>query len=385
MRILHVISGVDPTSGGPAAVLLGLTCAQANSGLQVSIASTWVVPPSPEALSRLEAHAAVHSLGSCHDPMSRHPDLPAWIDSLVANADIVHIHAMWESIQHYAARAAHRRGIPYLITPHGMLDRWNMSNGWLKKRLYLLLRMNRNLRQASAIHFATAQEQAWTLPLPLPQRQIIEPFGIDWNEFDHLPAPGTFRQQFPIIAGQPFILFLGRIDRGKGWEYLIPAFASAATTPGLKDWLLVIAGPDYFRNQAKAEQLAKDAGIRDRVLFTGMLSSPQRLAALADCELLALPSCHENFGIVVAEAMAAGKPVIVSDQVALHHEVRQWNAGGVVALDIPQIAQTLRQWMLDPAARTAAGTAARAMARQHFDWTVIAQHWKQHYQTTLTR
>jgi glycosyltransferase involved in cell wall biosynthesis len=115
-----------------------------------------------------------------------------------------------------------------------------------------------------------------------------------------------------------------------------------------------------------------------------MLSGRQRLAALKDCELLALPSCHENFGIVVAEAMAAGVPVLVSDQVGLHDEVTRWEAGAVTSLDVAEISAALEKWLTDPSRRRRAGENGRVMARQHFDWNAIAGRWVAHYHAIIS-
>lgn len=386
MKILHAISSISPTSGGPAMALASLARAQRQAGMSPVIAFTWVDQPAAERVQELASEGIeIHGLGPCRDPLSRHSNLVPWIEALVQSADVVHIHALWESIQYHAAAAASRRAVPYLISPHGMLDRWNMSNGWLKKRLYMRFRVNRLLRRSTGIHFATLQEQAWTIDAPLPSRQIIEPFGIDFAEFDNLPPAGAFRQECAQVSDRPFVLFLGRVDRGKGWEYLIPAFACATNSHALRDWILVVAGPDYFGNLGKARELAHRQGIADRVIFTGMLSARQRLAALRDCELVALPSCHENFGIAVAEAMAAAKPVIVSDQVALHHQVGEWRAGDVTPLVHDRISASLERWMRDPVLRREAGRHGTEMARKHFNWNDIALRWARHYQDIVSK
>src|SRR5436309_1177735 len=146
MRVLHVISGLDPQNGGPTMALQGLAPAQARAGLDVSILATWKIADGFPVADRLrEQGVVVHHVGPATGKLSRHPRLAALAAELVAKADIVHTHAMWEDVQYQAARAARRRGVPYVMTPHGMLDPWNMSSGRLVKRLYLELRQRRNL------------------------------------------------------------------------------------------------------------------------------------------------------------------------------------------------------------------------------------------------
>lgn len=128
LRVLHVISGIDPRNGGPTAALLGLVRAQVRAGLRVAVASTWKDPDAHTSADRLREYGAEpHLIGPARGKLSRHPDLVATIDRLVGQADVVHTHAMWEEIQHQACRAAQRQGVPYVMTPHGMLDPWNMG------------------------------------------------------------------------------------------------------------------------------------------------------------------------------------------------------------------------------------------------------------------
>jgi len=302
MRILHAISGINRENGGPPIVLAGLAAAQVRAGLEVSIVSTWTTNPCPEVVAELESRGIkVTHIGPARNPMSRHPETAQRLKELVGRADVVHVHAMWEEIQHLACREAERRGVRYVMTPHGMLDPWNMSNRRWRKRLYMLWRMRRNLRRAAALHFATTTERDAVARLKLGRPTIVEPFGLDAAEFATLPARGTFRARYPQLADRPMVMFLGRLDYGKGLELLIPAFARAAPV----DAALVIVGPDSHSGyRAIVEAMIEQYGLRERALLTGMLSGQEKLAALVDADLLAQPSFHENFGMAVIEGLA---------------------------------------------------------------------------------
>ena len=161
MQIFHVITSLDPSAGGPTTALIGMASAQARAGLGVSVLTTWRQGQSPEMGQGLEqAGVKLTQVGPVTGALRRHPDLAKQLDRLVSEADVVHIHSVWEEPQHLAARAAKNQGKPYLITPHGMLDPWSLAQKKWKKRLYMAWRLRRDLNQASALHFTTEAERA---------------------------------------------------------------------------------------------------------------------------------------------------------------------------------------------------------------------------------
>ena len=380
MRILHVISGLDPQNGGPTTALIGMAQSQVQAGLDVTILATWKIRdglPVAEAL-RGNGVKVIH-IGPATGKLSRHPSLAAETDRAVAAADVVHIHGLFEEVQHQAARAAQRRRVPYLITPHGMLSPWNLARSRWAKRLYLFLRLRRNLDRAAAIHYTCDVERDLVAPLGIKAPALVERLGLDLTEFRELPPPGSFRAKWPLLGQKPFVLFLGRIDYKKGLDILIPAFAAAK----LGDTPLVITGPDRDGYEPAVRAMVAQHGLQDRVLFTGMLRGRDRLEAYVDAALFALTSHQENFGITVIEAMACGCPVLISDQVNIHGEVKAAGAGEVVPVSVEATAGALRQWQSDQARLSAAGKTGRAFALNHYDWNTIAMRWKTHYAQML--
>ena len=376
MRVCHVISGIDIDNGGPPVALGGLATAQARIGMQVSVLSTYRFPEKSFAVAKdWETQGVqVRLIGPAKEPMSRHPMLTRAAEEMCDSHDILHIHSMWESIQHHATRAAYRKGTPYVYRPSGMLDPWNMTKGTLRKKLYLALRARTNLNRAAALHFTSTIERDWVKRLNLTAPSIVEPLGMNFGEYQTLPPAGSFRGRYPSISDRPVVIFLGRIHRGKGLELLIPAVAQMKE----RRTMLMIAGPDgNFRGEADA--LIAHHGLADRVIFTGLITGPDKVAALADADLLALPSYHENFGLVVVEALAAGTPAVVSDQVGLHPDVSAAGVGGVVPMSIEALAAELDRWIADEPRRRAAGEKARVWVRQRYDWDQIATRWLGHY------
>ena len=375
MKILHVISGLDPQNGGTTTALVGMAASQAHVGLDVTVLSTWKIEDGKPVADGLRAKGVqVIHIGPATGKLSRHPELKKMMMGAVNNADVVHIHGLFEQAQHDAARAAMELRKPYVITPHGMLSPWNMQQNKWGKKLYMLWRLQKNLHHAAAIHYTTDAERDLAIPLKLPGKAVVMPLGLDVEEFKSLPERGTFRRQFPQLADQPFVLFLGRLDYKKGLDILIPAFADA-NLPNVK---LVLAGPDRDGYGPTVRRLVELHHLQDRVIFTGMLHGKDRLAAYVDASLFALTSYQENFGITVIEAMACGCPVLISDQVNIFSQVNIAKAGRVVAANREQTKLALAE-MINDSQSESMGKNGRDFAMDKYDWIQIAAAWKLEY------
>jgi glycosyltransferase involved in cell wall biosynthesis len=256
-----------------------------------------------------------------------------------------------------------------------MLTPWSLAQSRLKKKLYMMWRLRNDLNRAAAIAFTSQAECDATAPLGLAPQIIVEPLGVDLREFEDLPPRGMFRNRYSQLAGKRIVTFLGRVHPGKGLELLIPAFAKV----NRPDAMLVIVGPDSENFKATAESLVRENKIENRVVFTGMLRGQDRIAALADSDLFALPSFHENFGIAVIEALAAGVPVIISDEVNVWKEIADAKVGGVVPTKVEPLASELVRWLNDDLLRAAAAARARPFVEEHYNWSRIARRWIDHY------
>lgn len=377
MKVLHVISNIDLRAGGPATALAGLSAAQLHAGMDVRLVSSFGSNDKTDLADRLAADGIKTCLiGPVAGLFGSHPEMSPILYDAISEVDIVHIHAIWEEIQHQAARIARKLQKPYIFRPCGMLDPWSLSQGKLKKKIYMALRLRKNLNSAAALHFTTQTEADLVKPLQLTPQTIIEPNGVHLDEFEVLPARGTFRSRYPQIGDSPTIIFLSRIHYKKGLDLLVPAFAQLPQ----KNAFLVIAGPDSDGYGQEVRKLIEYHGIGERVIFAGMLYGTDRVAALADADLFCLPSYQENFGIAVAEALAAGTPVVISDQVNLQSDVLAASVGGVVPCNIDALSKELDRWLADNDLRHHASTAARAFVWQRYDWRQIAQRWLGHYQ-----
>ena len=381
LHVLHVTSGIDPRQGGVSTAIAAMVAAQIEIGIKVSFISTMGRDADPSIANHLhDLGANVRLIGPSTHTLAWHRDIKPALREMVPSADVVHVHGVWEEIQHQAPRIAHQLGKPYLFTPHGMLDPWGLSQRFLRKKLYLAMRLRRDLNQARAIHCTSAAERDAISRLNLSPRVIVEQLIVDLLEFENLPPPGSFRARFSALRDKPMLLFLGRIHAKKGFDLLIPAVKQLASS----DAMLVIAGPDEEGYQAKVMEVVRAAQLASRVIFTGMLYGADRVAALADADLFVLPSYQENFGIAVIESLAAGTPVIISDQVNIHRQISENQLGAVMRTDASALAWELTRWLGDESLRRATSERARKFAFEQYDRRKIAARWIDHYRE-LTR
>jgi glycosyltransferase involved in cell wall biosynthesis len=374
--VLHVVPSIDPSKGGPSISLLGQTEAQIAAGMNVSVVTCWADRFPEFARQYRVLGAAVEVIGPTTGRLARHPQLVATLRELVRRCDIVHTHGVWEEIIHQAVRLARQEGKPYIMRTCGMLSSLSLQQRIIHKWLFLKLRLYNDLDRAAAVHFTTRGEQDLTVPvMVIKAPAIVLPLGVRLSEFEHLPPRGTFRQKFPQLGQRPVVIFLGRVHPRKGVERLVSAMRHV-NVPGA---ILVVAGPDADGLRGVLERQTARFGIQDRVLFTGMLTGKERVEALVDADLFALPSEYENFGVSVVEALAAGIPVLVSKRVQLYQDLLRGGVGGLISRDPKEMAVELTRWLTDGDLRRAAAAKARAFAWEHYNWTAIAHQWEGQY------
>jgi glycosyltransferase involved in cell wall biosynthesis len=377
MRVLHVISGMDPRFGGPGFALAGLAAAQQSAGMAVTVAASYYseIPNMPSLKALKDAGGRVELIGPAHGFLHRHAGIVPTLQRTIAASDVVHIHALWDELQHQAAAIARRHGVPSIFRPCGMLDPWSLAQGRLKKLIYLAWRLRYDLNAAAAIHYTSGAERDLAARLKLRAISIVEPNGLNLDEFETLPTPGRFREQYPSLRGRKMLLFMGRLHPKKGLDLLIPALDSLSD----RTCMLVIAGPEENGYRAQVQKWVSDRALGERVIFRDMLSGEEKVSALADADLFVLPSYQENFGNAVIEALAAGTPVVISDQVNIQDAISRAGLGGVARTEVPSLARMIETWLADDSKRAAAAAAARRFVWENFDWNRIARRWDGHY------
>ena len=372
MKVLHVIPSLAARTGGPAVAAVQFARVATERGIESSILATDAAYPAGTSEGRAVeedelvagADAVLVRLFPVKWPyrLARSPRLRADVRRSVRSYDVVHIHSLYLYPQRVAAAAARRRGVPYVVSPHGALDPWLRRRGRLQKAMANFLWQRRMLRRAAALHVTTADEARLAGGVADGVPRLVVPLGIDWGAFQRLPQPADF-------GGTPVVLSLGRIAAKKGLDVLIRAFAAVAGR--FEGARLVLAGPDDEDLRPKLEALAEREGVGGRVVFPGMLHGHEKLAALAAADVWALPSHTENFGIAVMEALAAGVATVVSPAVNLAGEIERAGAGLVAEATPEAFAGALTYLLEDAARRGKYEERARAFARG-YDWNAIA-------------
>lgn len=372
MRLLHVVPSYLPATryGGPIVTVHRLASALAERGHEVHVATTDVDGPGtsgvptdrPVTLDGVTVH---YFAAGWPRRLYRSPAMGRWLARAVPDFDLVHLHALWLWPTAAGAAAARRHRIPYLLAPRGMLvPELIRRRSHLAKTLWLAAVERRNLAGAAGLHVTSALEgqDARRVGIALPP--LVEvPNGVD-------PPPAVPGAMSPAvratIAAGPFVLFLGRLSWKKGLDLLLPAIARLPTVR------LVVAGPDDEGYGATVRALVATHRLAERVTLLGPVSATDRWHLLAACRALAAPSYSENFANVVAEAMVAGRAVVVTPGVGLAALVERAGAGVVCATDGAAVAAALGAVLADPEAARAMGERGRAAALASLAWPAVA-------------
>lgn len=294
--------------------------------------------------------------------------LSQWLAKHIADYDLVHIHALFSYASVPAAFWAARHDIPYIVRPLGTLNRWGMEHRRPRlKALSFRWIESRILRNAAFIHYTSEQECLEAKALGVTSRWEIVPNALS-GDVPGCP-PGRFRARYPQLRHRKIILFLSRFDAKKGLDLLLPAFARVRSQD--RNVTLVLAGAGDPDLVARVQEQAQTHGIGSDVIWAGFLRGEEKQAALTDADLFVLPSYSENFGIAATEAMAAGLPVVVSDQVAIHHEIAAAQAGLVVPCQIEPLNQALLNLLNDAQLRSAMGQNGKRLTQQQYALEVV--------------
>jgi glycosyltransferase involved in cell wall biosynthesis len=376
MKILHVIANLAPRYGGPSKACWEMARAVAQLGHEVSIYTSNQDGPGelevPVGQPVWQEGVEIRYF-PIQPPRFWGTSLPLALGlrQKIPASDLVHIHSLYLFHDLVAGHYCRRYGIPYLMRPHGTLDPFIHRRHRGRKRLMEHWFENRNIRGAAALHFTTAQEAELAAPYTFATPGLVVPLGVGVDEFAAMPEPGSFRRRYPEIGDKHIILFFGRINFKKGLDILARAFGAVARRR--QDVHLVIAGPDNEGWGGRVRTWLEEEGMGVRTTFTGMLLGPERLAVLRDASLFALPSCSENFGLAVVEAMAAGLPVIISDQVNIWQEVETGGAGRVIPCNATALADQILDLLDHPEAAQHMGQKGRALVQERFQWPRVGR------------
>ena len=367
MKMLQVVSSMNPDTGGVCQGIRNTLPALESLDCQSDV----VCLDDSDANYEMADSFRVFRLGSRRGSWSYSRNLGSWLTKSLPKYDAVVTNGLWLYHSFAVTRAVaslkrtQSKKIPRVfVMPHGMLDPWFQrvrSRRFKAYRNWLYWKTieNRVISQADGVLFTCQRELELARETFRPYRPRRE-FNIGYG-IPEPPPPSkqmevAFQNACPSIGSQPFLLFLSRIHPKKGVDLLVKAYAKAASDDSVSRCLppLVIAGPNDSPYALEMKQLAVKLGVlrpddqndsrSPKVCFPGMLMGDSKWGALYGCEAFVLPSHQENFGIAVVEALACGKPVLISDQVNICREIESGQAGIVESDTLEGTVRLLRQF-----------------------------------------
>ena len=433
-RVLHVIPSLSQKDGGPSFAMPLIASGLERAGIAVDVATT-VGDEEVTALETAQDGRVIRD-GVNYFYFRRQSEfykvslpLARWLSAHIRDYDLVHIHALFSYSSYAASNIARKNGVPYIVRPLGVLNCWGMQNRRrLLKRLSFRFIEQRILRNAAAIHYTSQQERLEAEEAGVRNESVVIPLTVDLQGPREFPGPDRFYEMFPQARGREIILFLSRLDEKKGLDLLLRAFAkggrrqatgdrgratddrgratdegrqatthderpttgdgrptSAGSRSSVAGPLLVIAGEGDEQFVAGLRRLAAELEIEDVVVWAGFLGGDDKLSALAAASMFVLPSYSENFGIALVEAMAAGLPCVMSDQVGIATDTKEYDAGLVVPCEAGALASAMHRLLDDPELRGRLGVNARRLVEDRFSVEAMSNSLVELYDRVLSR
>jgi glycosyltransferase involved in cell wall biosynthesis len=373
MKLLHVITSINPKTGGTAEAVIRSAQIMTELGHDVEVASI-------DAQSCQEHVAHFPWKTHCLGPgglgsFNFSKKYQQWMLENVSRFDAVIINGLWQHTGFSARNACQQRAVPYFVFTHGMLDPWFNKTYPLKKSkklLYWRWGEYRVLRDARSVLFTCEEERLLAMQSfkKYDVTETVVGLGTISPDQTREQLRNSFSQDRPKWAKRPYFLFLSRIQEKKGLDLLAEAYARLrAKSPNIPN--LVIAGPD---SQPSHSQSIRESHSQDGVSWVGSLHGELKWQALACAEAMTLISHQENFGIVVAESLAVGTPVLISNKVNIWREVEQYHAGLVSQDSAQEAYDILEKWCaLNATEKRTMQDNAQTVFQEHFDMRKTTQ------------
>ncbi|MEH1872543.1 hormogonium polysaccharide biosynthesis glycosyltransferase HpsP [Nostoc sp.] len=388
MKILQIVPSISLIYGGPSQMVLGLAPALVKEGVEVTILTTDSngdngQTPLDVALNRPIKQDGYEIIYFRCAPFRRYKfslDLLNWLKGHAHEFDIAHIHALFSPISSAAAIVCRQQKLPYIFRSLGTLDPADLQKKKQLKQLYVAIIERQNLAGAAAIHFTSEQEAKISERFGVSTPDLVIPLGVT-------PPQSSVKNvcsQLGIPEDVPLVLFMSRIDPKKGLNLLIPALEKLLAVGYKFHFVLAGTNPQDPNYEQKIISEIQNSPLRSHTTITGFVTGELKVSLLQAADLFVLPSYYENFGIAVAEAMVAGVPVVISDQVHICQQIRDSESGWVGATDVQVLVELLQEALENPQERQRRGLNAQKYALENFSWDAIAVATIQAYQEILT-
>lgn len=293
--------------------------------------------------------------------------------------NLIHIHEFFTLLTIYSFLFSKFFKKPYIISAHGTLDNFHLSNRPLIKQIFMILIGKKIIENAALLLAATKVETKEYKILGVKDRKILHiPNGINIDLFNKLPPRGNFRKKNNIPAKNKIILFLGRINKLKGLDLLISAFAKLKKTYMLK--LVIIGSDDGYLLELK--NLVNKFNLNKDVIFTGLLSGKEKREAYKDSDLFVYPSPAEGFSLAILEAAASGLPLVITTGCKFP-EVEKYRVGVIVEAYAEDLYLGIKKMLDNRKFRLSAGDNAKIMVKKQYSITVMSKRLLNLYRKTI--
>lgn len=392
LAIAHYLPSLHSGLGGPIKVAMDLCAKLASRGHRMTLLTNQVAD-APSAWTSADAHdrrlpKVVALAGRVGRFRNLHKDTMRAVEEHLRGHDLLNVHGTWYPANLQVCALAQRLRKPFIYTMHGSIDDVSFAEKYWRKRVFFELCQRAQLARAAAVHCMAQSELEQSGRWFPAGHGVVVPCMVDFAPFRTLPGPAEARAKFPFLARPaPKILCLSRIHPIKCVEVIIDALALLRDRGVDAD--LVIAGGTTRDRAVKLingmdpylhelHQRVARLKLEDRVCFTGAVSGSAKVSLYQACDVFAMASLHENFGLVFLEALAAGLPLVTTKGAGLWPELQRSGAAAIVDHAPTAFAEAFATWLRNPQ-RAKLGQQGRAWALETFDDEKVANQYEQMY------
>ena len=389
MKILHIIPSVSLVRGGTSIAILGTIRALRAHNVNAEIATT--NDNGPEVLNvpinqKIQYQGVPVRFFSRFSPpvnaISEYAfsyDFSQWLWKNIQSYDLVEIHSFFSYVCSFSAAIARWKSVPYLISPHGQLLPWVISQKPLKKKIYTFLIERANLNRAAAIHCSTEREAQDVKNFAITSPTFVIPHGIEPLQ-TFVEAESILHKKYNIPKFLPIILFLARFHPKKRLDFLLEVLKSVEKNARFH---VILAGSGDAHYMKYISDLIYSLNLQDRTTLAGFVAGSEKELLLQGSDIFVAPTFGENFGFSIVEAMYSKLPVITTPEMQITSDITREYTGFVVPGEKDLWVEAIVQLLNSAELREQMGENGKRLVERKFNWDIIARELTSVYTSIL--